>query len=240
MSTSARIFLCFPDQIFRNGLGFVKARVLNSQIRSGGDNDKCPRKARCSVLKSLGQCGSLGPVNIIGIIKKARFYLSRPSLLTLYFALVYPYLQYGTIVWGSTYKPTLSRLVVLQKRIIRVITKSCFDAPSAPLFYEHNFLHLSYIYKLQIGLFMFSFKNKLLLVGFHGLFLFSSQLHTYNTRNAMNYRSQFFRTNFRKFTIAYQGPNVWNTLPAELKDGSSKNVFRKNLHRFLVQQVDLS
>ena len=24
MSTSARIFLCFPDQIFRNGLGFVK------------------------------------------------------------------------------------------------------------------------------------------------------------------------------------------------------------------------
>ena len=62
-----------------------------------------------------------------------------------------------------------------------------------------------------------------------------------NTRNAMNCRSQFSRTNFRKFTVAYQGPNVWNTLPAELKDESSKNVFRKNLiHRFLVQQVDLS
>ena len=65
----------------------------------------------------------------VGIITKARFYLSMPSLRTLYFALVYPYLQY-----------------VLQKRIIRVITKSCFDAPSSPLFYEHNFLNLSIIY----------------------------------------------------------------------------------------------
>ena len=40
--------------------------------------------------------------------------------------------------------------------------------------------------------------------------------------------------------VAFLGPNVWYTLPAELKDESSKNVFRKNLHRFLVQQVDLS
>ena len=93
---------------------------------------------------------------------------------------------------------------------------------------------------LQIGLFMFFLKNKLLPVGFHGMFLSSSQLHSYNARNAMNYRSQFSRTNFRKFTIAYQVPNVWNTLPAEFKDESSKNVFRMNLHRFLVQQANLS
>ena len=70
----------------------------------------------------------------IGIITKARFYLTMPSLRTLYFALVYPYLPYGTIVWGSTHKTTLNRLVVLRKCIIKVITKSCFDAPTAPLF----------------------------------------------------------------------------------------------------------
>ena len=44
----------------------------------------------------------------IGIITKAGFYLSMPSLRTLYLALLYPYLQYGTIVSGSTYKTTLS------------------------------------------------------------------------------------------------------------------------------------
>ena len=52
----------------------------------------------------------------IGIITKARSYLSMPSFRTLYLALLYPYLQQGTIVWwGSTYKTTLNRLIVLQK-----------------------------------------------------------------------------------------------------------------------------
>ena len=75
----------------------------------------------------------------------------------------------------------------------RVNAKSCFDAPSAPLFYKHNFLNITNIYTLQISLFMFSFKNKLLPVSFHDMFLSSSQLHFYNIRNAMNYRSQFSR-----------------------------------------------
>ena len=90
-------------------------------------------------------------------------------------------------------------------------------------FYSIYFLNISNIYMLQIGLFIF-FKNELLPVGFHDMFLSSSQLHSYNTRNAMNYRSQFSRTHFRKFTIAYQGPKFCNTLPAKLKDESSKIV----------------
>ena len=122
----------------------------------------------------------------IGIITKARFYLSMPSFRTLHLALLYPYLQYGTIVWwGSKNKTTLNRLIVLQKRIIRVITKSCFDAPSTPLLYEHNFLNIINIYMLQKGLFMFSFKKKLLPVGFHDMFWSSSQLHSCNTRNVI-------------------------------------------------------
>ena len=38
---------------------------------------------------------------------------------------------------------------------------------------------------LQKGLFMFSFKKKLLPVGFYDMFLSSSQLHSCNTRNAI-------------------------------------------------------
>ena len=95
----------------------------------------------------------------IDVITKARFYLSIPSLRTLYFALVYPHLKYGTIVWRSAYKTTLNRRFGLQKCIIRVITKSCVDAPSAPLFYDHSLLNITNIYMQQIGLFMFSFKN---------------------------------------------------------------------------------
>ena len=38
---------------------------------------------------------------------------------------------------------------------------------------------------LHTGLFMFYFKKKLLPVGFHDMFLSSSQLHSCDTRNAI-------------------------------------------------------
>ena len=38
----------------------------------------------------------------IGIISKARFLLSSKSLLSLYYTLVYPYLNYCNIAWCST------------------------------------------------------------------------------------------------------------------------------------------
>ena len=55
----------------------------------------------------------------IGIMSKSRFYLSRKSLLSLYYTLVYPYLNYCNIVWTSNYPSNLNRLFLLQKRIVR-------------------------------------------------------------------------------------------------------------------------
>ena len=55
----------------------------------------------------------------IGAINRARFFLPKPCLKTLYYSLVYPYLHYCIIVWGSTYKTNLRRLISLQKRVIR-------------------------------------------------------------------------------------------------------------------------
>ena len=68
----------------------------------------------------------------IGIISKSRFDISNKALFMVYYALVYPYLYYGNIIWGSTYRTNLYRLKILQKRIVRIITKSNFDAHTLP------------------------------------------------------------------------------------------------------------
>lgn len=57
----------------------------------------------------------------IGIMSKSRFYLSRKSLLSLYYTLVYPYLNYCNIIWSSNYPSNLNKLLLLQKRIVRII-----------------------------------------------------------------------------------------------------------------------
>ena len=51
----------------------------------------------------------------IGMISRCSFFLPKTSLRMLYYSLIYPYFYYCNIVWASTYKTNLRRLVVLQK-----------------------------------------------------------------------------------------------------------------------------
>ena len=61
--------------------------------------------------------------------------MSRPDiLLSLYYALIYPFLTYGIILWGNTYKTTHQPIFILQKRAMRLITFFRFDEHSSPLF----------------------------------------------------------------------------------------------------------
>lgn len=66
--------------------------------------------------------------------------LTKLTLKTLYFSLVYRYVQYCIIVWGSTYPTSLNRLILLQKLIARIVNKKPFDAHTDPLFRDFKFL----------------------------------------------------------------------------------------------------
>ena len=70
----------------------------------------------------------------IGIIYKSSFCLNNSSLRMLYFSLIYPYLFYCVRVWASTYPSNLRRLITLQKRVVRIMSRSAFDAHTDPLF----------------------------------------------------------------------------------------------------------
>ena len=52
----------------------------------------------------------------IGIIIKAKKYLPREAMLSLYYYFIYPYLTYCNLVWGTSCKSHLERLKILQKK----------------------------------------------------------------------------------------------------------------------------
>ena len=134
------------------------------------------------------------------------FFLPKPCLKTLYYCLVYPYLHYCIIVWGSTYKTNLRRLVSLQKRVIRIISKSTFDSHSDPIFKELEPLKLSDIRQLELGKLMFSLNHSLLPSKFNNYFSLNKQVHSYATRYANDFHLPFCRTNLRKF---FQFPRTY-------------------------------
>ena len=162
----------------------------------------------------------------IGIIYKARFCLPTTSLWTLYFCLVYPYLVYCISEWGSTYPSNLNRIFLLQKKVIRIISKSAFDAYTEPIFKQLKVLKLSDIYRSQISKLVFSFKKGLLLDAFSGMFLLTNQIQHYNTRNSNSFYLFSWRTNIRQFAIRFQGHKLFNSFNTEIQNADSFSQFK--------------
>ena len=170
----------------------------------------------------------------IGIIYRSSFCLHKSALCMLYFSLIYPYLYYCISVWGSTYPTNLNRIFVLQKRAIRTISKSPFDAHTGPIFKELNILSLHNIYLAQIGKIMFQYKAGLLPACFENIFLLRSQIHVHNTRNANYFSLPKCKTNIRLFSFQYQGPKFFNSLSHEIQNLPNIASFKHKLKLFLL------
>ena len=141
--------------------------------------------------------------------------------MSLYCALIYPYLTCCNLIWASAYVTSLQRIYLLQKRTVRLISKADYRAPSKPLFMKMKILNIFSIYSLQVRFFMYLYHHNLLPLTFCQIFQTGSQIHYYSTRNSESYRSHLCRTNIKKFSILFQGLKIWNSLPTVIKAATS-------------------
>ena len=118
----------------------------------------------------------------VGLLYKAKYYLPSKSLLTLYYALIYPYLTYCNLIWASTYVTNLQRIYLLQKRAVRAISKADYKASSKPLFANLKILDVFSIYSLQGSSYMYLYHNDALPISFTQIFQTGNQIHRYSTR----------------------------------------------------------
>ena len=131
---------------------------------------------------------------------------------------------------GSTYQSNLKRLINLQKRVIRIVSRSPFDAQANPIFVSLRILKFEDIIKLQIGKVMYLYKNGLLSDSFNDMFLLNCDIHSYNTSRSKNFfRLPYCRTNVTKFSLRFQGPKIFNSLSSGIQNVSSTALFNSKL-----------
>ena len=162
-----------------------------------------------------------------------RFIMPNDVLLTLYYSLIYPYLTYCCIIWGAASTTSLHHLSVLQNRAMRLITRSPFRASAAPLFLQLKLLKIVDIRKLQILLFMYKSKHKLL----PNCCLHYCPLnvnHPYGIRSTHYFLLAPFRTNVREQSISIFGPRIWDSLPHDLQNSASLLSFKTGVSKYLV------
>ena len=87
----------------------------------------------------------------IGIINKLKHYLPLPSLLMIYSSLILPYLNYGILAWGNAHQTLLHRILLLQKKSLRIICNFAKRSHTDSLFFENKILKVQDLYSLQLG-----------------------------------------------------------------------------------------
>ena len=149
---------------------------------------------------------------IIYNIKKISF-LDTKNLILLYNSLYLSNLSYGIEVWSNTYKSNITKLIMLQKKVIRIINKQIIDKSKLPLI---RLTHTGPFFK----------KNNIL--KFEDLIIYRNTLLNYNFLNnkyKLDYNSYFklnklknkfilplMKSNKLKNTIFFKGPQLYNEL----------------------------
>ena len=107
------------------------------------------------------------------VINSAKRYLSVENIQTLYHSLVHSHLMYGNLVWGSSFKNRLNKLIALYKNVLEIYLKSLIT----------NRPHLSSniydTFNLQVCTLMYSYTSDLLPPSLKTLFNMHTDVHSH-------------------------------------------------------------
>ena len=179
---------------------------------------------------------SLKISRMIGVLNNLKYILPLKVLVQLYNSMILSHLSYCNIVWGNCASYLLQKLFVLQKRAIRVITKSNYLAHTKELFLKLNILDVYSINNFQISVFMYSFTKELLPEIFKDYFTYNSDVNSYQTRNSHKMYIPFYRYTFSRTVISYIGPVIWNNLPCKFKQSPTLSNFKRKYKYHLLQK----
>lgn len=171
----------------------------------------------------------------VGILTRVRYCVPRCVLLSLYHALIEPYLMYCNIVWATHNTVVVNSLFLYQKRVVRIISFSYWLSHTKPIFAKYRILTVCDINRLQIACFMYGAMHNLIPQYFGAMFTLNSNVHSYLTRQNNDFHLAKFKSNISKFNIRVQGPLLWNSLPTELRTLPHLGLFKRHCKMYLLQ-----
>ena len=120
---------------------------------------------------------------VLGIMNRLKQFLPFSALRLMYQSLVNCHLQFCVLAWGYECK----RVYNLQKKAIRIMTASKYNAHIEPLFKQLNIMKVEDSFGLQCLQFYYKFKTNTLPAFFNNIFTRNSDIHPNGTRGETNF-----------------------------------------------------
>ena len=170
----------------------------------------------------------------IGIISRLRHFVPLKTLLSIYNSLISPYISYGLIAWGQASKTHLEKILILQKRAVRLINFLTFRTHAIPYFAQSNILPITMLYFKLISTLMLDITTSSAPQNICNLFTSTQDIHQYNTRSASsgNYYINHSRLNHHKNSFSIVGAKIWNSIPESYRR-LPKHIFKKKIQALL-------
>ena len=172
----------------------------------------------------------------IGIISRLRHFVPLNTLCHIYKSLIQPYLLYGIVAWGQADKTHRNRILLLQKRALRLMFFGEFNAHAVPFFVSSNLLPLDFLYFKSTAVLMHDVFNNLTPSHISNIFTYQANIHSHNTRSSSkgNFFVNYSRLNSQSKSFSRYGVRIWNSLRSEMHN-LSKHKFKVKLHNVLLQ-----
>ena len=174
----------------------------------------------------------------IGILYKAKRILKESSLLTLYYAFIYPYFTYCITVWGNTYPSIIDPLIKCQKRAVRIVKGAGKYDHTSPIFYNLKILNLRRLYVYFVQIFLYKYKRQELLESSMDFFTVVSTIHQHNTRQISQYRAPLAICFQRSSALKCSGAKIYNNLISVTNYTCALPIFKYEMRNTLSSMSD--
>ena len=149
-----------------------------------------------------------------------RNYVNKLTLRTIYFAIFDSHINYANLIWGQNLH-SLSRIIILQKKALRIMNFQSRDSHSSPLFRSNHILKLEdkilieNIFFLSISL-LITFFLQSLKVGSLSALIFT--IITVSSTADKIFKPSYRTDSYGKNSITLGAINSWNKTQHQFSD----------------------
>lgn len=173
-------------------------------------------------------------VSLVGALKRTQKYLPKNALTKIYFAHIYPYLNYASPIWANAPKYKISQLKRIQNKAIKAILKKPRITPTNTL-YNFKFQPLENIIKMNQAIILHKIKNNLIK---HNIqVVINSEVHGYNTRSGLQIHQNIVHTGWRRQSPIFKCIKSYNEIPQNIKAENNIKKFKLEVRKFMSNNI---
>ena len=135
-------------------------------------------------------------------------------------------------------KKKKKRIISIQKRAVRTISKSYITSHTEPRMKKFGILRLDELYTQQCASIIHDVMNNRAPLPIKNLLSLGRESTNINLRSHQSdphhFRAPTSNSKFRANSFCCKGPHLWNNLPKEIQDIQSKHSFKCRLKRHLL------